>query len=124
MGGMALVRRYCSVCLRCCPVCLTSATFESAPSILSVVCPPPPPAAHPAVSEAETDWSDGVAYGYRAATAPQLQQPRLGVGFAALMRRREVWAICAAQYASAWVYACVVGIPSCLTPAADRTMTP
>ena len=44
------------------------------------------------VSEAGTDWSDGIAVAYRA------HQSRLGTGFAALMQTREVWAICIAQY--------------------------
>lgn len=43
-------------------------------------------------SEAGTEWSDGVAVGFRA------QQEGGGVGFMALLKQREVWAICAAQY--------------------------
>lgn len=62
---------------------------------------PPPPQrvlsnAGSIVSEAETEWSDGVAVAYRA------QQLRQGVGFAALIRQPEVWAICGAQYTGSW----------------------
>lgn len=69
----------------------------SAPSRapLAPALPAPTPARPPAgsiVSEAETEWSDGVAVAYRA------QQLRQGVGFAALIRQPEVWAICGAQY--------------------------
>lgn len=45
------------------------------------------------LSDAGTEWSDGVAFAHRAAAAQQQD-----TGFRALMRTREVWAICAAQY--------------------------
>jgi hypothetical protein len=71
----------------------------------------------PVLSDAGTEWSDGVAVAYR------VQQQRNGVGFAALIRRREVWAICAAQYTGALA----VGWPSCCvaaSEAAGRLCTP
>lgn len=49
------------------------------------------------VSEADTEWSDGVAVAYLAQ-----QQAKHGVGFTALLRTPEVWAICAAQYTGSW----------------------
>jgi ACS family sodium-dependent inorganic phosphate cotransporter len=48
-------------------------------------------------SEAETEWSDGVAVGFKVE-----QQRRLGVGFTALLRTKPVWAICVAQYTGSW----------------------
>lgn len=57
------------------------------------------------VSEAETEWSDGVAVSYRA------QQLRQGVGFAALIRQPEVWAICVAQYTGERGCTLRVGLP-------------
>jgi len=48
------------------------------------------------VSEAETEWSDGVAATCKA------QQQRYGVGFWALVKTSPVWAICIAQYTGAW----------------------
>ena len=66
------------------------------------------PASDDAVSEAGTDWSDGVAYGYKVQ-----QQRTLGSGFGALLRTREVWAICAAQYAGSWgFYGLLSWLPS------------
>ncbi len=50
-----------------------------------------------AASEAETEWSDGVAVGYK-----MEQQRRLGVGFLPLLRTKPVWAICVAQYTGSW----------------------
>lgn len=50
-----------------------------------------------AASEADTEWSDGVAVGYRVE-----QQRQLGVGFLPLLRTRPVWAICVAQYTGSW----------------------
>ena len=52
-----------------------------------------------AVSEAGTEWSDGVAVAYKAQ-----QQRQHGVGFAALITTPEVWAICAAQYTGAHIF--------------------
>ena len=49
-----------------------------------------------------TEWSDGMAYGYKAGAAATAGSGR-GTGFWALMRTREVWAICVAQYTGGWV---------------------
>ncbi|KAK2076741.1 hypothetical protein QBZ16_005501 [Prototheca wickerhamii] len=58
-------------------------------------------------SDAGTEWSDGVATGYKARLA---DAPR---GPAALMARREVWAICVAQFAGSWgAYALLSWMPT------------
>lgn len=57
----------------------------------------PIPAALGAASEAETEWSDGVAVAYK-----MEQQRQLGVGFTALLKTKPVWAICVAQYTGSW----------------------
>eukprot|EP00887_Chlorella_sp_A99_P007577 scaffold28.g7577.t1 len=52
-------------------------------------------------SEVGTDWSDGAAQSAR------------GTGFAALLKTREVWAICAAQYTGSWgFYGLLSWLPS------------
>ncbi|KAL6768092.1 PHT4H [Auxenochlorella protothecoides x Auxenochlorella symbiontica] len=59
------------------------------------------------LSEAGTDWSDGVATAHKARLAA------LPSGFAALLRQREVWAICVAQFAGSWgAYGLLSWLPS------------
>ena len=79
--------------------CSPASLPASLPCVASL-CPPDSVCVSlPPVSEAGTEWSDGVAVAYKAQ-----QQRQHGVGFATLIKTPEVWAICAAQYTGAHIF--------------------